>query len=71
MAARMILDSRGCVAARMILAGQGCVTVRMILAGQGCVAVRTTLRAAGWGCAGRHTLGGLGQRCGERIANCD
>ncbi len=35
------------------------------------VAVRTALRAVGWGCAGRHTLGGLGQHCGELIANCD
>ncbi|MCI8892206.1 MAG: hypothetical protein HFH34_12860 [Eubacterium sp.] len=32
---------------------------------------RTTLRAAEWNQAGRYTLGGLGQRCGERIANCD
>ena len=29
---------------------------------------RTTLWAAGWEVAGRHTLGGLGQRCGELIA---
>ncbi len=33
--------------------------------------MRTTLRAGGYALAGRHTLGGLGQHCGERIANCD
>ena len=38
---------------------------------RGDVAGRTTLGAADRGRAGRHTLGGLGQRCGERIANCD
>ncbi len=32
---------------------------------------RTTLRAVGGGWAGRATLGGLGQRYGELIANCD
>ena len=39
--------------------------------GGGIMANRTTLRAVGRACAGRHTLGGLGQRCGELIANCD
>ncbi len=29
---------------------------------------RTTLQAGDGGWPGRHTLGGLGQRCGERIA---
>ncbi len=37
----------------------------------GDVANRTTLRAVARGRAGRHTLGGLGQRCSELIANCD
>ena len=35
------------------------------------VAGRTVLWAVGLGGSGRHTLGGLGQRCGELIANCD
>ncbi len=35
------------------------------------VAIRTMLQAVGWDWAGRSTLGGLGQRCGELIANCD
>ena len=35
------------------------------------VDARTTLRAAAGDLPGRHTLGGLGQRCGELIANCD
>ena len=35
------------------------------------MANRTTLRVVARGRAGRYTLGGLGQRCGERIANYD
>ncbi len=35
------------------------------------MAVRTRLGAAGWDLAGRNILGGLGQRCGKLIANCD
>ena len=37
----------------------------------GTAATRVVLRAVGWSWPGRHTLGGLGQRCGELIANCD
>ena len=37
----------------------------------GDVAHRTTLRSVARGRARRHTLGGLGQRCDELIANCD
>ncbi len=53
------------------MAGWGCVAGRVVLAGWGCVAGRTTLRSVDGGLPGRHTLGGLGQRCGELIANCD
>ena len=45
--------------------------MRTILGMRMTLAMRTTLRAADGDWPGRHTLGGLGQRCGELIANCD
>ncbi|MCI8892443.1 MAG: hypothetical protein HFH34_14140 [Eubacterium sp.] len=45
--------------------------MRTDLAGGSFLGMRTTLRAVGGALAGRYTLGGLGQRCGELIANCD
>ncbi len=57
--------------AARILIGQGDVAYQTDTDWPGDVAYRTTLRAVDQGRAGRHTLGGLGQRCGERIANCD
>ncbi len=59
------------VAMRMVMWTGGGVWLGGRLCGRVGVVGRTTLRDADRGCAGRHTLGGQGQRCGELIANCD